>query len=200
MAAFGECLVAVSALCAATTPWSFLSASMQLIPCLIPRWNFFVPKSKLKSNASPLSLISKNVISLSRISSILFHKLQVFFLKIASKIFFVLRVHFRNKLLVYFPFMMSQGTSNGTSSSDPLSPSLPPGVTPNYIDPPNHTQQLIIFNSICMAIATIAVAMRIYTRAFVTHTFGKDDCRLSRWGVFEVYWCYLDAILFAWVG
>ncbi|KAK2849620.1 hypothetical protein FQN49_005575 [Arthroderma sp. PD_2] len=52
----------------------------------------------------------------------------------------------------------------------------PPGVTPNIIDPPSQMNGNIALHTVCLTLATSAVAMRIYTRTFVTRTkMGVDD-------------------------
>ena len=48
----------------------------------------------------------------------------------------------------------------------------PSGVTPNLINPPNHTKELIIQHSICLTLVTLAIGIRLYTRAVITHSLG----------------------------
>lgn len=53
----------------------------------------------------------------------------------------------------------------------------PPGVTPNIIDPPSQRSGNIALHTVCLTLATAAVAMRVYTRTIVTRTkMGADDC------------------------
>ncbi|EGE08775.1 hypothetical protein TEQG_08818 [Trichophyton equinum CBS 127.97] len=57
----------------------------------------------------------------------------------------------------------------------------PPGVTPNIIDPPSQLSGNIALHTVCLTLATAAVAMRVYTRTVVTRTnMGADDCADSR--------------------
>ncbi|EFE32412.1 integral membrane protein Pth11-like, putative [Trichophyton benhamiae CBS 112371] len=57
----------------------------------------------------------------------------------------------------------------------------PPGVTPNIIDPPSQRSGNIALHTVCLTLATAAVAMRVYTRTIVTRTkMGADDCVDSR--------------------
>ncbi|OAL72538.1 hypothetical protein A7D00_3540 [Trichophyton violaceum] len=52
----------------------------------------------------------------------------------------------------------------------------PPGVTPNIIDPPSQLSGNIALHTVCLTLATAAVAMRVYTRTVVTCTkMGADD-------------------------
>lgn len=55
----------------------------------------------------------------------------------------------------------------------------PPGVIPNYVDPPDHRTQTIILHTICLALVTSALSMRLYTRFCVTRSGGIDDCMYS---------------------
>ncbi|MBE7182582.1 MAG: hypothetical protein INR71_15485 [Terriglobus roseus] len=50
--------------------------------------------------------------------------------------------------------------------------SFPP---PNYEDPETHGDGLVIVNSIFIALVTICVALRLYTRLFIKRWFGIDD-------------------------
>lgn len=52
----------------------------------------------------------------------------------------------------------------------------PPGVTPNFIDPPGQLGSNIALHAVCLTLVTIAVGMRLYTRLFVTRSgLGLDD-------------------------
>ncbi|KAM5447045.1 hypothetical protein MaudCBS49596_006226 [Microsporum audouinii] len=58
----------------------------------------------------------------------------------------------------------------------------PPGVTPNIIDPPSQWAGNIALHTVCLTLATAAVAMRVYTRTLITRTrMGVDDyfCLIS---------------------
>jgi hypothetical protein len=56
---------------------------------------------------------------------------------------------------------------------------LPPGIKPNYVDPPDHKKQTIILQSIVLTLVTAFTGIRIYTRAFITRKLGADDCKKS---------------------
>ncbi len=50
----------------------------------------------------------------------------------------------------------------------------PPGVTPNFIDPPNLRQPWLAVVQITLA--TLAVFMRLFTKKFVVKRVLIDDC------------------------
>lgn len=62
----------------------------------------------------------------------------------------------------------------------PLSeiPSLqpPPGVTPNFIDPPTIAPALIVVNGVFLALMLVAVSIRIYCKGILLRSLGWDDC------------------------
>ncbi|KAK7699612.1 hypothetical protein SLS64_011566 [Diaporthe eres] len=51
----------------------------------------------------------------------------------------------------------------------------PPGVTPDFDNPDNYKHQNIILHSVVLSFATVAVLVRLYTRAVVKRSFGIDD-------------------------
>lgn len=54
----------------------------------------------------------------------------------------------------------------------------PPGVTPDYDNPArNGVCRLFVVIPLLMALATIMVALRLYTRKFIVKNVGMDDCR-----------------------
>ena len=52
----------------------------------------------------------------------------------------------------------------------------PPGVIPNFINPPSRGSQVIITAIICLSLMIPPVFMRVYTRVFISHFLGWDDC------------------------
>ena len=53
----------------------------------------------------------------------------------------------------------------------------PPGIVPNFQDPPNLRavgQFVIIF---CFLLATAALIVRVYTKLFIIRRFTVSDCR-----------------------
>ena len=58
-------------------------------------------------------------------------------------------------------------------------PVAPPGVTPNYIDPPNSGYALIVACLLTLVMAAIAVAVRVFTKVVILRKTGLDDCKLE---------------------
>jgi hypothetical protein len=52
----------------------------------------------------------------------------------------------------------------------------PPGVTPNFINPPSKETAIIVLNVIFLALMWSAVAVRLWSKARITHNVGWDDC------------------------
>lgn len=82
---------------------------------------------------------------------------------------------------------------------------LPPGIEPNYIDPPDHRKQDIILHTVCLTLITCAVLMRTYTRTCISKSFGLDDCMnpfliVPSARVLLMFLCLIvDTVIFAWV-
>lgn len=51
----------------------------------------------------------------------------------------------------------------------------PPGVLPNFIDPPSQSAANLACNITCLTVATICVAIRMYTRLVITRSHGWED-------------------------
>ena len=51
----------------------------------------------------------------------------------------------------------------------------PPGVTPNYVDPPNLKVAVIVLTTICVVAMTFFVGMRLYTRHVILKSLWWDD-------------------------
>ncbi|KAI1407947.1 hypothetical protein F5Y13DRAFT_194795 [Hypoxylon sp. FL1857] len=52
----------------------------------------------------------------------------------------------------------------------------PPGVEPNFIDPPSQQRGNIALHTVCLTLVTVSVVMRLCTRVFVSKTtLGIDD-------------------------
>ena len=54
----------------------------------------------------------------------------------------------------------------------------PPGIIPNFIDPPSLYGINIAVNSTCLIVATICVAIRAYTKFVIMRIHGWEDCEL----------------------
>ena len=51
----------------------------------------------------------------------------------------------------------------------------PPGVTPNYVNPPQHTNGLVPLIVIFLSLATFVLLLRLYTKAFIVRLLGWED-------------------------
>ena len=52
----------------------------------------------------------------------------------------------------------------------------PPGVTANLVDPVSRERASIALHSTFLTLITFFLAMRIYTRKFISRWIGWDDC------------------------
>lgn len=52
----------------------------------------------------------------------------------------------------------------------------PPGVFPNFVDPPNLRHTGVAVQIVTLILSTFAVAMRIYTKARIMHQMAAADC------------------------
>ncbi|KAL2036380.1 hypothetical protein N7G274_010901 [Stereocaulon virgatum] len=59
----------------------------------------------------------------------------------------------------------------------PDTPALmpPPGLVPNFVNPPSHNTTNTILHSICLTLVTLFLAMRLYTRHFISYWLSWDD-------------------------
>ena len=55
----------------------------------------------------------------------------------------------------------------------------PPGVIPNYNDPPTIAGALVAGLAIMIATATLAFAARVFTKVYVMKQVQLDDCKPS---------------------
>lgn len=92
--------------------------------------------------------------------------------------------------------------ANKLIMSLPYSGSIPPplGQTANIVDPPNQTKGTIALHTICLALVTLFVFLRFYTRKFITRELGLDDCEFARSDTLCSCWLLrVDCSLIAWV-
>ena len=54
----------------------------------------------------------------------------------------------------------------------------PPGVNADFVDPPNQTGSTTALHANCLTLITFCVVIRIYTRHFINHKLGWDDCKI----------------------
>lgn len=58
----------------------------------------------------------------------------------------------------------------------------PPGVEPNFVDPPSQQRGNVALHTACLTLATASVVMRLYTRTHVSRVaLGVDDCELRQY-------------------
>lgn len=55
----------------------------------------------------------------------------------------------------------------------------PPGVVPNFKNPESLADSVIIVNSIFLALMLVFLTIRIYTKQFIAHGLGWDDCKID---------------------
>ena len=60
-----------------------------------------------------------------------------------------------------------------------LLPALPPplGVESNFVNPYSEAKSLYITAGVCGVLVTLAVIVRIYTKACIIKTVNLEDCR-----------------------
>ncbi len=63
----------------------------------------------------------------------------------------------------------------------------PPGVLPNFSDPQSQSVANLACNITCLTVATICVAIRMYTRFVITRSHGWEDCEFRR-ALEQWYW------------
>ena len=54
----------------------------------------------------------------------------------------------------------------------------PPGVIPNFVDPPGYDASIRALEGVFMALMLIALGVRICVRVKITRVWGWDDCML----------------------
>lgn len=57
--------------------------------------------------------------------------------------------------------------------------SPPPGTISNFDNPPTERAEGEVTMVICMVLGAIFIALRIYTKVFITKMYGWDDCMRS---------------------
>ena len=56
----------------------------------------------------------------------------------------------------------------------------PPGVAPNLDHPASLKHSMVVANAICLTLACVSVALRLWTRAIIVRSLGWDDCEWPR--------------------
>lgn len=53
----------------------------------------------------------------------------------------------------------------------------PPGIIPNYVDPPNLEKEFYIDLILCLTISVLVVSMRMWTKARLLRKVQIEDCK-----------------------
>lgn len=75
----------------------------------------------------------------------------------------------------------------------------PPGVTPNFIDPPNNGHVVIIVNTVFATISLLFVGLRGYTAICITRRVRTDDCKPLHCSCGENLLISIDLLFVSWV-
>ena len=51
----------------------------------------------------------------------------------------------------------------------------PPGITPNFVNPPSTQTTIIAIMVACLVVTTVCVALRLYTKLYVLQKLGWED-------------------------
>ncbi len=60
----------------------------------------------------------------------------------------------------------------------PASPP-PPGVLPNFVDPPSHKPEIITLEGLFLSLMLMAVGVRVFVRFRVIKMWAWGDCKIS---------------------
>lgn len=52
----------------------------------------------------------------------------------------------------------------------------PPGISSKFIDPVTRAPAFVITCAVCITLMVICVTVRVYTKLYITKTWGWDDC------------------------
>ncbi|KAK5633635.1 hypothetical protein RRF57_009349 [Xylaria bambusicola] len=56
----------------------------------------------------------------------------------------------------------------------------PPGIVPDFVNPPSQRDGNIALHTVLLSIVTIFVSIRIYTRIWITKlSLGLEDCQYT---------------------
>ena len=56
----------------------------------------------------------------------------------------------------------------------------PPGVTPNFVNPPSFFTFSVVVVTLCLLFSTLAICMRMYTKLYIIRRVVLEDCKLNR--------------------
>ena len=54
----------------------------------------------------------------------------------------------------------------------------PPGATTDFVNPPSLQKYDVLCQSICLAVTTLLILVRVYTKFRILKSPGWDDCEL----------------------
>ncbi|KAL8906327.1 MAG: hypothetical protein Q9207_002102 [Kuettlingeria erythrocarpa] len=82
------------------------------------------------------------------------------------------------------------------SEITPNTPAMrpPPGVESNFVNPRSQETANIILHTICLVLTTLFLVMRLYTRHFISHWLGWDDC-IQALFVSEIFYIPLVSVV-----
>jgi len=75
----------------------------------------------------------------------------------------------------------------------------PPGVTPNFINPPNRGNIVIVVNTVCASISLLFVGLRGYTSICITRRVRVDDCKPCHRSLQGNLLTSIDLLFVSWV-
>ena len=55
----------------------------------------------------------------------------------------------------------------------------PPGIKPNFVNPPSYANALVTVNAVFLTLMLITLALRLYTKGVLLKSLGWDDCKSS---------------------
>jgi hypothetical protein len=76
----------------------------------------------------------------------------------------------------------------------------PPGIMPNFINPPSLQHVVLIVNVILSFVSLVFVALRFYTTGFLLRSVGVDGCKYFGLSKNKYRANILDMVALAWVS
>jgi hypothetical protein len=75
----------------------------------------------------------------------------------------------------------------------------PPGITPNFVDPPSRAHIVIVVNAVCSILSVSFVGLRSYTAVSITRQVRIDDCKPCHCSCSNPLLISIDLLIAAWV-
>ena len=77
----------------------------------------------------------------------------------------------------------------------------PPGITPNFVNPDYNDGGTVPVTAVFLTLSTIALSLRVYTKARVVKLFGAEDCMYKFPLVVYILWLirFIDIVILAYV-